>query len=282
MKGTGRGNSFSHRFDLTEIINAAMNTNSYKGYTLLELLIAMTIAILATLVITKFFITEHRIYTIQEAEAEMYQTLRGALNMFTDELILAGYGLPSGMAGITKFDKDEIEFRTNLRNITSGLSSNASPDQNILSVRDGTGKSFEKGDVIIICKDSHTCEEHALLKDGSNSSMTITPSLGTAFPAGSRIDLMNTISYRYNKPKREFQRKIDRGNWEAVAENIAEDGLTLSYRNRNNDTAADSSEIRRIDITLAVESFRRDAYFQNNNGYRRAGATSAITLRNSL
>ncbi len=261
-----------------------MNKNSYKGYTLLEFLIAMTIATFATLVITKFFITEHRIYTVQEARAEMHQTLRGALNMFTHELILAGYGLPPGIEGITRFDNDEIEFRTNLRNVTSSLSSDAAANQNTLAVRAGTGSSFEMGDLIIICGniDTGKCEEHTLLKNGTNTSMTITPPLWTAFPTGSRIDLINTISYRYHKTKRELQRKIDRGNWEAVAENIAEDGLLISYRDQNNNTPAHSSDIRRIDITLTVESFRRDAYFQNNNGYRRADATSTIILRNSL
>lgn len=255
-----------------------------KGYTLLELLIAMTITIFATLVITKFFITEHHIYAVQEAEAEMYQTLRGAINMFTHELILAGYGLPAEINGITKFNKDEIEFRTNLRNITSSLSSDASPGQNILYVRDGTGKSFEKGDIIIICNDIKTrkCEEHTLSKDGSNNSVIITSSIGAIFPAGSRIDLVNTISYRYKKSNREIQRKIDRGNWDTVAENVAEDGLLISYRDKDNSTPLDSSEIRCIDITLTVESFRRDISFQDHNGYRRTSATSTITLRNYL
>ena len=243
-----------------------------KGYTLLELLIAMTITIFATLIITNFFIAEHHIYTIQEAEAEMYQTLRGSMRMFTNEVILTGYGLPSTIQGITKFNNDEIEFRTNLRNITSYLTSDAIPDQDILFVRNGTGKYFEKGDVIIICTDINTnkCEEHILAEDGSNNNITITPSSGTSFPAGSRIDLINTISYRYNKSKKELQRKIDRGVWEAVAENLADEGLLISYKDMDNNTTFDPSAIRRIDITLTVESFRRES------------ATSIITLRNYI
>ncbi len=243
-----------------------------KGYTLLELLVAMTLSIFATLAITKFFITEHRIYAAQENKAEAYQTLRGAMNMLTRELILTGYGLPPGMARITRFDEDEIEFRTNLRNITSHLSSEASSGQNTLFVTPGTGGSFEEGDVIVICSDIQTniCEEHALLKDGANNSMTITSPIDATFPAGSRIDLINTIGYRHHKAKRELQRKIDRGNWEAVAENMAEDGVSISYWDKDNQPPTGPADIQGIGITLTIETSRR------------ASATSTITLRNSL
>ncbi len=243
-----------------------------KGYTLLELLVAMTLSVFATLAITKFFITEHRIYAAQENKAEVYQTLRAAMNMLTRELILTGYGLPPEMARITRFDEDEIEFRTNLRNITSRLSSEASSGQNTLFVTPGTGESFEEGDVIIICSDilTNICREHTLLKDGTNDSMTITSPLDTSFSAVSRIDLINTIGYRHHKTKREFQRKIDRGNWETVAENVAEDGVALSYRDKDNHAPLAATDIQDIDITLAVE------------GLRRTSATSTIILRNSL
>ena len=243
-----------------------------KGYTLLELLIAMTVTMIAILTITEFFISEHHIYKMQEAEAEMYQTLRGAMQMFTNEVILAGYRIPSTITGITKFKDDEIEFRTNLRDITSSLSSDASPGQNTLYVRSGTGKYFEKGDIIIIYTDinSNQYEEHVLSKDGNNNYITITPSLGVAFPSGSRIDLINTISYRYNQPKKELQRKIDNGVWESVAEHLADDGVLISYKDNNNNTPIESSDIRRIDITLTIESFRRES------------ATSTITLRNYI
>jgi hypothetical protein len=192
--------------------------------------------------------------------------------MFTGELILTGYGLPPETEWITRFDEDEIEFRTNLRNIISYLSSDASSGQNTLFVTPGTGGSFEEGDVIVICSDIQTniCEEHTLLKDGANNSMTITSPLGTAFTAGSRIDLINTIGYRHHKAKRELQRKIDRGNWEAVAENMAEDGVSISYWDKDNQAPLVAADIRGIDITLTVE------------GLRRASATSTIILRNSL
>ena len=100
--------------------------------------------------------------------------------------------------------------------------------------------------------------------------MTITSPLGTAFTAGSRIDLINTIGYRHHKTKREFQRKIDRGNWEAVAENMAEEGVAISYWDKDNQAPTGQEDIQGIGITLTVETSRG------------ASATSKIILRNSL
>jgi type II secretory pathway pseudopilin PulG len=255
-----------------------------RGYTLIELLITMTIFIFATLIFSRFFIAEHHIYSVQEADTEMHQTLRNVLNMVSRELMLTGYGLPSGRNGITEFKEDAIEFRTNLRDITSSLSDGANPDQSILIVLNGTGRSFKKGDVIEICDNitTHRCEEHTLSDNGTDNSITIASSINDPFAAGSRIDLINTISYRYNGSKREFQRKIDRGTWESVAENIPADGLIFSYKDRFNNTPENSSDICRVDIILTVESIRIDEYYQDNNGYRRTGAKSTITLRNYL
>lgn len=259
-----------------------MYKNSCWGYTLIELLVAMAMSLFVTLVMTKFFVMEHDIYTVQEAGAEMHQTLRGAMEMLSGELMLAGYGLPAGMNRITKYNRDEIEFRTNLRNVTSFLTSAASLGQNILYVREGTGRSFERGDVIILCKDLSAggCEEHTLLEDGRSDSIVIATGLGSEFQPGSRIDLLNTISYRHNQSRKEIQRKIDRGYWGPVAEHVVEEGFSLTYRDRNNNTPVDSSGICRIDITLTVESFRRDIHFPDHNGFRRKSAATSITLRN--
>ena len=255
-----------------------------RGYTLIELLITMAIFIFATLTFSRFFIAEHHIYAVQEADTEMLQTSRNVLNILSRELMLTGYGLPYQISGITKFKKDEIEFRTNLMDVTSSLSSEAIPYQNILRVQDGTGSSFKKNDVIVICGTitAHMCEEHTLSENGTNNAITLTSGINEAFPAGSRIDLINTISYRYNGSRRELQRKIDRGVWESLADNIPYDGLIFSYKDKFNNTPVSSSDICRIDMILTVESFRADVYSEENKGYWRSDAKSSVALRNYL
>ena len=253
-----------------------------RGYTLIELLVAMFISLLVTLSVTKFFITEHHIYSVQEARAEMVQTIRGAMNMLSHELALTGYGIPPHMGRINTFSGDEIEFMANLRDIRATLSVDAGAGETKLNIKEGNGRSFGENDIIIICNNSkfETCKRHILSEDGKKDSVNISAGLDPAFPAGSTVNLINTISYRYNSSKKELQRKIDRGYWEPVAENIADDGFLLTYRDKSNNTPALSSDIHEIDISLTVESFRRDNKFQENNGYRTKSAKTTVTLRN--
>lgn len=255
-----------------------------KGYSLIELLITMAIFIFATLTFSRFFIAEHHIYAVQEANTEMQQTLRNVLNMISRELMLTGYGLPSQINSITIFEKEEIEFRTNLRDITSSLVSAAGTEQNTINVSDGSGGYFKKNDIIVICDHIavNRCEEHRLSQNSTNNQLTLASGINGAFPAGSRINLINTISYRYNRTRGEVQRKIDRGIWESIAENIPADGVIFSYKDRYENTPVNSSDISRIDIIITVESFRSDINSQDNNGYWRANAKSSVAIRNYL
>lgn len=253
-----------------------------KGYTLIELLVAMFISLLVTLSVTKFFITEHHIYSVQEARAEMVQTIRGAMNLLSHELALTGYGIPPQMGRISKFRGDEIEFMTNLRDIKATTSDYTAAGETILNLKEGNGRSFGQKDIVLICNNSKfdICEEHELSEDGKTDYLKTEGGTSSAFPAGSTVNLINTISYRYYLSKKEVQRKIDRGNWEPVAENIAVDGFSLSYRDKNNNAPLLSSDIHEIDISLIVESFRRDNMFGDNNGYRTKSSKTTVTLRN--
>src|SRR3990172_10132848 len=253
-----------------------------NGYTLTELLIAMFISLLVTLSVTKFFITEHHIYSVQEARAEMVQTIRGAMNLLSHELVLTGYGIPPHMGRISKFSGDEIEFMTNLRDIKATISADTAAGETILNLKEGNGRSFGQKDIVIICNNSkfEICEGHRLSEDGKTDYIKTEGGTSSAFPAGSTVNLINTISYRFNPSKREVQRKIDRGYWEPVAENIAVDGFSLSYRDKNNNAPLLSSDIHEIDVSLTVESFRRDNKFQDNNGFRTKNAKTTVTLRN--
>lgn len=253
-----------------------------KGYTLIELMVAMLISLLVTLSVIKYFITEHHIYSIQEARAEMTQNVRGAINMLSRELLLAGYGIPPGIQWINTFSRDGIEFMTNLRDIRATLSTYAPAGDTRIDIKEGNGRSFGEKDVIIICNNStfDTCERHTLSEDGKTDYIRIESGLGSAFPAGSTVNLINTINYRYDPSKKAVQRKTDRGNWEPVAEHVANDGFSLTYRDKDNNTPVLSSDIHEVDIGLTVESFRRDSSFQENNGYRLNRANTTVLLRN--
>lgn len=69
--------------------------NSERGFTLVELLIAMAIALVVLTSISSAFIMQRKTYDVQEQITEMTQGARAALDMISREVKMAGYD-PTG------------------------------------------------------------------------------------------------------------------------------------------------------------------------------------------
>jgi len=69
--------------------------NNDTGFTLVELLIAMTIGLIILTALSSTFLMQRKIYDVQEQVAEMVQTARAAMDMMSREIRLAGYA-PTG------------------------------------------------------------------------------------------------------------------------------------------------------------------------------------------
>ncbi|MCD6399949.1 prepilin-type N-terminal cleavage/methylation domain-containing protein [candidate division WOR-3 bacterium] len=70
--------------------------NRESGFTLVELLIAMTIGLLILAALSSTFLIQRKTYDVQEQIVEMVQTARAAMDMMTREIRMAGYD-PSGI-----------------------------------------------------------------------------------------------------------------------------------------------------------------------------------------
>jgi type IV pilus assembly protein PilW len=68
-----------------------MSSNSQKGYTLIELLVAMALALVVLAAVYKTFKSQHDSFIIQDQLAAMQQNLRGAMHILTQDLQLAGF-----------------------------------------------------------------------------------------------------------------------------------------------------------------------------------------------
>ena len=88
--------------------------NNEGGFTLVELLIAMTIGLIILTALSSTFLMQRKIYDVQEQVAEMVQTARAAMDMMTREIRMAGYN-PTGAAfdGIT-YDADQLEIKADM------------------------------------------------------------------------------------------------------------------------------------------------------------------------
>ena len=65
--------------------------NKERGFTLVELLIAMTIGLIILTALSSTFLLQRDIYDDQEQIVEMVQTARAAMDMMTGEIRMAGY-----------------------------------------------------------------------------------------------------------------------------------------------------------------------------------------------
>jgi len=69
--------------------------NNESGFTLVELLITMTIGLIILTALSSTFLMQRKIYDVQEQVAEMVQNARAAMDMMTREIRMAGYGAPT-------------------------------------------------------------------------------------------------------------------------------------------------------------------------------------------
>jgi type IV pilus assembly protein PilW len=100
---------------------------SNRGFTIVELLVAMVVALLAMEAIYSTFLNQHRSYRIQEETAEMQQNLRAAMLYMEREIRMAGCDpIGTADAGIVKAERALIRFTEDVR----GNSSGSDPDGN--------------------------------------------------------------------------------------------------------------------------------------------------------
>jgi prepilin-type N-terminal cleavage/methylation domain-containing protein len=71
-------------------------TNTKRGFSLIELMVAMAIGLIVLGAATQLFKTAMDSTTLVTEQAEMQQNVRGALNMIARDVSMAGAGLPPG------------------------------------------------------------------------------------------------------------------------------------------------------------------------------------------
>ncbi|RZB30605.1 MAG: hypothetical protein SRB1_02885 [Desulfobacteraceae bacterium Eth-SRB1] len=93
-----------------------LSKNRESGFTLVELLIAMTIGLLILAALSSTFLMQRKTYDIQEQIVEMVQTARAAMDMMTREIRMAGYDpTDAGFDGIT-YNADQLQIQADIDN----------------------------------------------------------------------------------------------------------------------------------------------------------------------
>ena len=128
--------------------------NKQKGMSLIELIIAMAIASIGMTMIYTTYFSQIRSHNTQSKVTELVQSLRGAMDIMTAEIRMAGYD-PTGdaNAGIVKATKSELIFTQDLWYDISNPDGNnscdsASDEDCDDDIRRGDGDTDDSNEVI--------------------------------------------------------------------------------------------------------------------------------------
>src|SRR5215510_2168440 len=94
------------------------------GFTLTELMVAMAIGMVVLSAVTTTFMAQARFYNAQEQINEMQQNARGALDVITRELKMAGYKPSGGTFDGVTYSAAQLLIQADLD--SSGTISNSS------------------------------------------------------------------------------------------------------------------------------------------------------------
>ena len=107
------------------------------GFTIIELLIAMTIMGFIIAAMFSFSIAQRKYFSVQEEISEMTQNTRAAMDMIAGELSMAGYN-PSGAAAFSgiPYSASQLQIYADL----NGDGDRADPNENIIYTYDTGSK----------------------------------------------------------------------------------------------------------------------------------------------
>jgi type IV pilus assembly protein PilW len=104
--------------------------NNERGFSLVELLIAMTIGLIILAALSSTFLMQRKIYDVQEQVAEMVQNARAAMDMMSREIRMGGYDPTSaGFDGIT-YDAHQLQIQANIDDDEDIINADGSYDEN--------------------------------------------------------------------------------------------------------------------------------------------------------
>lgn len=214
-----------------------------SGTSLLELIGAMVAGLVvlgATLQSLSYFQQE---FAQQQDRITQHQDLRLGLELFEQELRLAGSG------SLSVIVSDAVEFTANIHGLMTNVTSAAMIGQTTLAVDDGRGWPDRK--LVLICWNEQ-CQHYTLARAGQRNLLTLVEPIVYAIPAGASVSVMNRLRYYSRTDERgslRLLRQID-GGASVLIGNI--EGVTFSYWSEQGTRTTQPALVRRIIIEISL------------------------------
>ena len=121
----------------------ALISKKTSGFTLTELMVVMAIAMVLLAAVTTTFMSQTRVYNAQEQINEMQQNARGALDVITRELKMAGYKPNGGSVTGVTYSTTQLQIDADL-NADGMISTSASDNERIIYAFDSTSEQITR------------------------------------------------------------------------------------------------------------------------------------------
>jgi type IV pilus assembly protein PilW len=113
------------------------------GFTLTELMVAMAIGMVVLAAVTTTFMAQAKFYNAQEQINEMQQNARGALDLITRELKMAGYKPNGGTFDGVTYSVSQLMIQADLDG-NGGISTGSSANEQITYAYDSANKQITR------------------------------------------------------------------------------------------------------------------------------------------
>ena len=114
------------------------------GYTLIELMVAITIGMIVMASVATTFTTQTRTYSAQEQINQMEQNARGALDIMSREIKMAGYRPNGGtVTGVVSYTSSSLTIQADL-NADGAISTSGNDNEQIAYAYDSVNKKITR------------------------------------------------------------------------------------------------------------------------------------------
>lgn len=171
-----------------------------RGFTLMEILIAMSTFLIVLFAIYTSFESSRSTYAAGEQKADIQQNARIAMELMGADLRLAGYGFPTGAGNaITAAAATSVTFWGDLTGAsTTIMNVDVNPGATTLNVEDASG--IQAGDTIYLINGGQW-EQLTVqsVNTGANpNTISTTAAVANAYPWGSQVGRPRQITYSWN------------------------------------------------------------------------------------
>jgi prepilin-type N-terminal cleavage/methylation domain-containing protein len=217
--------------------------NSQRGFSLVEVIAAMAAGLIVLLAALQSVLYFQREFVRQHEQIVQQQDVRLGLELFEQELRLAGWG------ALSVIRPDAVEFTANVSGLMTNVIALAAAGQTTLTVEDGRG--WPENKLARVCWNDH-CDNFTLARAGQRNLLTLVEPASRPIPSGASVMVMNRVRY-YSRPDEHgilrWLRQID-GGASVITSNIAR--LTLSYWDAQGRPTMHPHSVRRILVKIAL------------------------------